>query len=183
MAVRADAGGIDVAALAGARDVRLAFVTPSHQFPAGGVLTLARRVALLEWARAQDAWIFEDDYDGEYRFAGRPLECLQALDRDGRVLYAGTASKLLFPALRLGWLVVPASLVATVRALKAIADTGSATLEQLAFADFVRGGHLERHVRRSRARHAARRAALLAALARELEGRAEPVGSDAGLHV
>ena len=162
---------------------RLAFVTPSHQFPAGGVLPLPRRLALLEWARTRDAYVLEDDYDGEFRFASHPLECLQALDRHGRVLYSGTASKILFPALRIGWLVVPPALVDVFRAALALSDTGTASIEQLAFADLIREGHLERHVRRIRTRHAARRAVLLDAARRELGARATVLGESAGLHV
>jgi GntR family transcriptional regulator/MocR family aminotransferase len=181
--VATDEQGLCTDELAGIGAARLACVTPSHQFPAGGVLSLPRRLALLEWARRRSAWVLEDDYDGEFRFAGRPLECLQALDRHGRVLYAGTASKLLFPALRIGWLVAPPELAPFVQDAKAVADTGTATLEQLAFADFVAEGHLERHVRRSRLRHAARRAALIDALERELGVRAEVLGANAGVHV
>jgi GntR family transcriptional regulator/MocR family aminotransferase len=181
--VPADEQGLRVEELDAVAGPRLACVTPSHQFPAGGVLSLARRLALLEWARRRSAWILEDDYDGEFRFEGRPIECLQALDRHGRVLYTGTASKCLFPALRIGWLVAPASLAGPLRAAKALADTGTATLEQLAFADFVAEGHLERHVRRSRARHAARRRALVEALDGELGPRARVLGASAGLHV
>ncbi|MBY0274365.1 PLP-dependent aminotransferase family protein, partial [Candidatus Binatia bacterium] len=156
--VPVDEHGLRVERLDAIRDARLAFVTPSHQFPSGGVLPLPRRIALLEWARARDAWLFEDDYDGEFRFAGHPLESLQALDRYGRVLYSGTASKVLFPALRIGWLVVPAALLDVFRSALALSDTGTATIEQLAFADLIREGHLERHVRRMRTRLAARRA-------------------------
>ena len=181
--VPVDEHGLDVTRLDAIRDARLACVTPSHQFPTGGVLPLARRLALVEWARARDAWIFEDDYDGEFRFAGHPLEALQSLDRHGRVLYAGTASKVLFPALRIGWLVVPESLLETFRSALALSDTGTATIEQLAFADLIREGHLERHVRRMRTKLAARRAALLAAVRRELGDRAAVRGESAGLHV
>jgi len=181
--VATDEQGLCTDQLARIGAARLACVTPSHQFPAGGVLSLPRRLALLEWARRRSAYVLEDDYDGEFRFAGRPLECLQALDRHGRVLYVGTASKLLFPALRIGWLVAPPELAPFVQDAKAVADTGTATLEQLAFADFVAEGHLERHVRRSRLRHAARRAALVDALDRELGARAEVLGANAGVHV
>jgi GntR family transcriptional regulator/MocR family aminotransferase len=181
--VPVDEQGLRVEELDALPEATLVCVTPSHQYPAGGVLPLARRLRLLEWARRRPAWILEDDYDGEFRFEGRPIECLQALDRDGRVLYTGTASKCLFPALRIGWLVVPASLAGPLRAAQALADTGTATLEQLAFADFVAEGHLERHVRRSRARHAARRRALVEALEQELGPRARVLGASAGLHV
>jgi GntR family transcriptional regulator/MocR family aminotransferase len=181
--VPVDAEGLRTDALDATDAARLAFVTPSHQYPAGGVMPLSRRLALLAWAERRGAFVFEDDYDGEFRHGGRPLECLQALDAAGRVLYAGTASKLLFPALRIGWLVAPAALAPAFEDAKALSDTGTATLEQLALADFIREGHLERHVRRMRGRLAARRAALLDALARELGGRAEPCGAEAGLHV
>ena len=181
--VPVDADGLQVSALEDVRSARLACVTPSHQFPAGSVLPLARRLALLAWAQSRDAYLLEDDYDGEFRYTGRPLECLQALDEHGRVLYTGTASKLLFPALRVGWLVAPPALAPHLEAAKALADTGTATLEQLALADFIREGHLERHVRRMRTRLAARRAALMEATASELGERAELRGADAGLHV
>jgi GntR family transcriptional regulator/MocR family aminotransferase len=181
--VPVDEHGLQVERLDAIRDARLAFVTPSHQFPSGGVLPLARRLVLLDWARARDAWIFEDDYDGEFRFTGHPLESLQSLDRYGRVLYAGTASKVLFPALRIGWLVVPPSLLEPFRSALALSDTGTATIEQLAFADLIREGHLERHVRRMRVKLAARRAALLDTVERVLGDRASVLGESAGLHV
>jgi GntR family transcriptional regulator/MocR family aminotransferase len=181
--VPVDAQGLRVDELENVRAARLVCVTPSHHFPAGGVLSLPRRLALLEWAHKQKAYVLEDDYDGEFRFEGKPLECLQALDRHGRVMYVGTASKLLFPALRIGWVVAPPALAPLLRDAKALADTGTATLEQLAFADFIAEGHLERHVRRSRARMARRRAALIAAVEREFGGRAEVLGPSAGVHV
>jgi GntR family transcriptional regulator/MocR family aminotransferase len=181
--VPADEQGLRVEDLAGIGPARLACVTPSHQYPAGGVLALPRRLALLEWASRRGAYVLEDDYDGEFRYEGRPIECLQALDRHGRVLYTGTASKLLFPALRIGWIVAPASLARHFQAAKALADTGTATLEQLAFADFIAEGHLERWIRRSRVRHAARRRALIEAVDRELGDRAQVLGVAAGVHV
>jgi GntR family transcriptional regulator/MocR family aminotransferase len=181
--VPVDDDGIRTDLLPDVGAARLACVTPSHQFPAGGVMPLARRLALLGWAREQGAFVFEDDYDGEFRHAGRPLECLQALDEEGAVLYAGTASKLLFPALRIGWLVAPPALVPAFEDAKALADTGTATLEQLALADFIEEGHLERHVRRMCARLARRRAALMEALADELGARARVRGADSGIHV
>jgi GntR family transcriptional regulator / MocR family aminotransferase len=158
-------------------------VTPSHQYPTGAVLSLPRRLALLAWAARKDAIVFEDDYDGEFRFDAKPIECLQALDRDGRVVYVGTASKLLFPALRIGWMVVPRGLAAHFVNAKALADTGTPSLEQLALADFVAEGHLERHARRARTRTAARRRVLLETLAAVLGDRARVRGASAGLHV
>jgi GntR family transcriptional regulator/MocR family aminotransferase len=181
--VAVDDEGLRTDALAGVRDARLVCVTPSHQFPTGGVMPLARRLALLAWAQERRAFVLEDDYDGEFRHTGRPLECLQALDGEGSVLYSGTASKLLFPALRIGWLVAPPPLATAFEDAKALADTGTATLEQLALADFIREGHLERHVRRMRARLARRRAALIEVLAEELGERVRVRGTDAGLHV
>jgi len=180
--VPVDGQGMRVESLAG-EDARLVCVTPSHQFPLGGVLSLARRLALLDWAAHARAFVFEDDYDGEFRYDGRPLESLQALDRDGRVLYAGTVSKVMFPALRIGYLIVPGVLRDAFLAAKVFADTGTAHLEQRVLADFIAEGAFERHLRRARVRNAARRAALLAALARELGDAVEVVGANAGLHV
>ncbi|HEX2485474.1 MAG TPA: PLP-dependent aminotransferase family protein, partial [Myxococcota bacterium] len=177
-----DDEGLDVAALERERGVRGVFATPSHQFPTGGVLSLERRLRLLAFAERCDAFVLEDDYDGEYRYEGRPLPSLQSLDRAERVLYVGTASKLLFPSLRIGWLVVPEPLARAFTLAKAYTDTGSATLEQLALADLIEGGHLERHVRRSRVRNAARREALRRAVERHLAGRAVLAGTRAGLH-
>jgi GntR family transcriptional regulator/MocR family aminotransferase len=162
---------------------RLAYVTPSHQFPTGVVLPLARRVALLAWAARANAFVVEDDYDSEYRFAGRRLQALAGLDAMGRVVYVGTFSKLMFPALRLGYLVLPEPLVEPVAAAKALADTGGSALEQLALADFIREGHFERHLARSRVRNAARREALLDAVHRHFGDRAEVCGAATGLHV
>jgi GntR family transcriptional regulator/MocR family aminotransferase len=146
-------------------------------------MPLQRRLDVLAWADRQGALIFEDDYDSEFRYSGRPVEALQGLDRAGRVLYAGTFSKLMFPALRLGYLVLPAALVSPVVTAKAVCDTGCAALEQLALADFIQEGHFDRHLRRSRARNARRREALLAALAQHLGDRIEVTGVNAGLHV
>jgi GntR family transcriptional regulator/MocR family aminotransferase len=162
---------------------RLAFVTPSHQFPTGALMPLSRRLELLDWAERSGALIFEDDYDSEYRYRGRPVEALQALDQRASVLYAGSFSKSIFPSLRLGYLVVPKHLVGVFRSVKALLDTGCSTSPQLALADFIRGGHFERHLRRSRARNAARREALLKALDQHVGDRGQLAASDAGLHV
>ena len=152
---------------------RFAYVTPSHQFPTGVVLPLARRLELLDWAARSGAFVIEDDYDSEYRYAGRPLQALAGLDVYGRVIYVGTFSKLMFPALRLGYLVLPEALVDAVVAAKNLADTGSPSLEQLTLADFIREGHLDRHLHRSVARNASRRAALLEAVRDHFGDRAE----------
>jgi GntR family transcriptional regulator / MocR family aminotransferase len=165
------------------RAIRLAYVTPSHQFPTGVVLPIARRLELLDWASRVGAFIVEDDYDSEYRYDGPPLQALAGLDREGRVIYIGTFSKILFPALRLGYLVLPESLVEPVATAKAIGDTGTAILEQLALADFISMGHFDRHLRRTNASNAARRSALLAAVRKEFGERAEICGANAGLHL
>jgi len=180
--VGVDADGLRVELLAARRPLRGICVTPSHQFPTGGILPLERRLALLAFAEREGAFVLEDDYDGEFRYEGRPVPSLQSLDSAGRVLYVGTASKLLFPALRIGWLVVPEPLLRVFTLAKAYTDTGTATLEQLALADFIEGGHLERHVRRSRVRNAARREALHAAVQRHLGEAAVLEGTPAGLH-
>jgi GntR family transcriptional regulator/MocR family aminotransferase len=180
--VPVDDQGLRVDALEDRAPLRAVCVTPSHQFPTGGVLSLERRLSLLAWAERCGAAVLEDDYDGEYRYEGRPVPSLQGLDRAECVLYVGTASKLLFPSLRIGWLVVPARLARAFTLARAYTDTGSPTLEQLCLADFIEGGHLERHVRRSRLRNAARRDALEAAVARHLADRAELAGTRAGLH-
>jgi GntR family transcriptional regulator/MocR family aminotransferase len=182
--VPVDADGMDIGrAGRAATGACLACVTPSHQFPTGAVMTLARRIALLAWAERADAFVLEDDYDSEYRYTGRPIESLQGLDRRGRVIYVGTFSKVLFPALRLGYLVLPEALVERFVAAKAVADTGSPGLEQRALAEFITQGHFDRHLRRTRARNRARRAALVAAIAEHLGRRVELSGTDAGLHV
>ncbi len=178
------ADGVNITALGPAmKRVRLAYVTPSHQYPTGAIMSLTRRLALLAWAETVNAYIVEDDYDSEYRYAGRPVESLQGLDRAGRVIYLGTFSKLLFPALRLGYLVLPEALVQPFVTAKALNDTGGARLEQLVLADFIREGHFERHIRRSRARNAARRAVLLEAIAEHFGDRVEVAGANAGIHV
>jgi len=165
------------------RSIRLAYVTPSHQFPTGVVQPITRRLELLDWASRVGAFIFEDDYDSEYRYDGPPPQALAGLDREGRVIYAGTFSKILFPALRLAYLVLPECLVEAVAAAKGIGDTGTATLEQLTLADFIGMGHFDRHLRRTNASNAARRNALVAALGEEFGDRAEVCGANAGLHL
>jgi GntR family transcriptional regulator/MocR family aminotransferase len=182
VAVPVDSQGLVAGALTEHSGLRGVCLTPSHQFPTGGVLSLERRLALLAWAERERAFVLEDDYDGEYRYEGRPVPSLQSLDRAGRVLYLGTASKLLFPSLRIGWMVVPEPLIPVCRVAQALTDTGSGHLEQWVLADFIEGGHLERHVRRSRVRNGARREALRAAVERHLGERAELEGTRAGLH-
>ena len=163
--VPVDAEGLDVAAgERAAPDARMAFVTPSHQHPLGAAMSIPRRMALLAWARHADAWILEDDYDSEIRYEGRPLPAMQGLDDDGRVLYLGTFSKTVFPALRLGYVIVPASLVDAFVTARLIVDRHSSVVEQAILADFIEEGHYARHVRRMRTLYAERQNALLDAL-------------------
>jgi GntR family transcriptional regulator / MocR family aminotransferase len=157
-------------------------VTPAHQMPLGGVLAPERRAALLAWAEARDAYVIEDDYDAEHRYDREPVGALQGL-APARVIYAGCASKLLAPALRLGWLVLPPALVRRVTLEKTLDDLGTATLDQLALAGFLERGELDRHLRRMRPRYRARRDALIAVLARELPAWRVGGGIAAGLHV
>lgn len=183
-AIAVDGEGFDISsARQDAREARLAYVTPSHQFPTGAVMPLQRRLKLLEWAGANDSYVVEDDYDSEYRYRGRPLEAIQALDPDGRTIYVGTLSKVLFPALRLGFLIVPGSLAHAFLGAKWIADRHSPTVLQAAIADYIQEGHFERHLRRTRARNAERRTALLDSLHDLLGERIEVEGSNAGIHL
>jgi len=179
-----DGQGLSLAAgRARAPEARLAVVAPSHQFPLGIVMSLARRLELLQWARAAEAWILEDDYDSEYRYAGRPLAALQGLDTAGRVIYLGTFSKVLFPALRLGYLIVPEALVEPVSRVRAALDGYPSAVVQPALAAFIEDGHFAAHVRRMRARYAARQEAMLAAARRHLSGLLDVAPDDAGMHL
>jgi GntR family transcriptional regulator/MocR family aminotransferase len=163
--------------------VRLVYVTPSHQFPLGAVLSFPRRIELVRWAEANDTIVVEDDYDSAYRHAGRPIPALKGLDPSGRTLYVGTFSKTMFPALRLGYVVVPRALHAVMTSAKALADRQSPALEQFALADFIADGSFERHIRHMRVVYRERRSALLDALRRHLGERAEVIGDSAGMHV
>ena len=174
-----DAEGITLGpALDGAR---LVYVTPAHQFPLCMTMSLPRRLALLEWARASGALIFEDDYDSEYRYAGRPLPALQGLARDGQVLFAGSFSKVLFPSLLLGYLVVPPGLVDAVAGARSITTRHAPLPDQAVLADFIEAGHFGRHVRRMRGIYAERLGVLMDAARKELAGRIEVSDIEAGL--
>lgn len=163
------------------QEARLAYVTPAHQFPMGMTMSLARRLALLDWARQTGALIFEDDYDSEYRFSGAPVPALQSLDRDGCVLFAGSFSKVLFPSLRIGYLVVPSDLVDRVQAIKSLTTRHAPLIDQVVLCDFMTEGHFGRHVRRMREVYAARLAALLSAMREQLEDLIEVSPVEAGL--
>jgi GntR family transcriptional regulator / MocR family aminotransferase len=162
---------------------RLAFVTPSHQFPTGTILSLGRRMALLDWAKRTGAVVIEDDYDGEFRYEGRPVESMQGLDRDGRVIYVGTFSRTIFPALRIGYLIAPTTLVKALTAAKWLCDRHTATLEQETLAEFIATGAYERHLRRSRRANAIRRHVLLDSIAEHLGDRVAVTGDGSGAHV
>ncbi|MCP4427315.1 MAG: PLP-dependent aminotransferase family protein [Chloroflexi bacterium] len=162
---------------------RLLFVTPSNQFPSGGTMPLGRRLALLQWARRRDALIIEDDYDGELRYDGRPLTALQGLDEDGRIVYLGTFSKVLFPALRLSYVVLPPALIAPFTQAKALVDRGAPTLTQAAVSDFITEGHFERHLRHLRHSYGQRRQVLVQALQQYLPDLVCRSNTAAGLHV
>ncbi|HEY0179536.1 MAG TPA: PLP-dependent aminotransferase family protein [Dokdonella sp.] len=178
---RVDAQGLVPAALPSS--ARLAVVTPSHQFPTGALLPLARRVELLDWAAARRAWLIEDDYDGEFRYGGRPLAALKSLDRDGRAIYIGSFSKALFPALRLGYMVLPPSLRDEFVAAKWLEDRGCNALEQAALAQFMQDGGFERHLRRAAVALRARRAAMLNGLKKHAAAVVDVVDSNAGMHL
>jgi GntR family transcriptional regulator/MocR family aminotransferase len=181
--VRVDQAGLDVEA--GAQqgsDARLAYVTPSHQFPLGVPMSLARRLALLRWASRAQAWILEDDYDSAFRYSTRPVPCLHGLDTDARVIYVGSFSKTLFPALRLGFLIVPHELREPLLAMRRSAPAYPPLLEQIVLADFMSDGHFDGHLRRMRAAYRERLESLSDAADRHCRGalRLRPVRT--GLH-
>lgn len=182
--VPVDREGLNVAAgIARCATARIAYVTPSHQYPLGVTMSLSRRLALLEWAHHAGAWVLEDDYDSEYRYTGRPLPALQGLDNEGRTVYLGTFSKVLFPSLRLGYLVAPPGLAEAFAAARALTDRQAPSVEQAALADFIRAGHFARHIRRMRALYADRQAILVAAAAQELAGLLDVYTSATGMHL
>ncbi len=182
MRLPVDQEGADISGIAdGAAQV--AFVTPSHQFPLGVTMSVARRLALLEWAQRSGAWVLEDDYDSEYRYRGKPLPSLQGLDGAGRVIYVGSFSKTIFPSLRLGFLVLPADLVEPFRRAHGVIDGHSPVTEQAVLADFIADGHYARHIRRMRAVYEERQQALVEAAGRELQGLLEVSPSEGGMHL
>jgi GntR family transcriptional regulator/MocR family aminotransferase len=182
--VPVDAGGLDPGRLPPATQrPRLAYVTPCDQFPSGVIMPLERRLALLQWASRVGAWVVEDDYVSEFRYEGRPLEALQSLDRDERAIYMGSFSKTLFPALRVGYLVLPRTLVRPFLAAKWAADRFSAPLYQEALAELITSGQFERYLRRAGARNAGRRRALIGALRESFGGRVEIAGENTGVHL
>jgi GntR family transcriptional regulator/MocR family aminotransferase len=179
--VPVDREGLVVDALP--RDARLVYVTPSHQYPLGMSMTLSRRLALLAWAERHDAAIVEDDYDSEFRFGGRPIEPIQTLDKAGRVIYVGTFSKTLLPALRLGFIMTPRSLRDAVHKAKYVTDWHTSMVAQAALANFIEDGSFARHVRRALNVYRERHSLVVRTLANDLQPYLEVIPSNAGLHV
>ncbi|NCE88673.1 PLP-dependent aminotransferase family protein [Pseudomonas sp. L13] len=181
--VPVDGEGMDCQVLGTLNDCRVAYVTPSHQYPLGVVMSLARRLELLAWAERSGGWIVEDDYDGEYRYSGAPLSPLAALDRNGRVLYVGTFGKVAFPALRLGYLVLPPGLVQAFTRRRAVDVRHSEVSTQAVMAEFMAAGHFQRHIRRMRRAALSRRNAVLAGWPDGLPGVGPLPSVAAGLHL
>ena len=178
-----DEEGIKVSELTPNSSARIVGVTPSHQYPLGVTMTMERRLELLEWAAQHEAWILEDDYDSQFRYGGEPLAALQGLDNSGRVLYTGTFSKILFPALRLGFLVLPPDLVDPIVQMRSTIDRCPPRINQMVLTDFITEGHLKTHIRQMRTLYAARQDALLEAVNETLGGFIDIEPSRAGLHL
>ncbi|HUR97358.1 MAG TPA: PLP-dependent aminotransferase family protein [Pyrinomonadaceae bacterium] len=184
VSVPVDNDGLDVnAASAVGKNPKLIYVTPSHQYPLGVTMSVARRLSLIETARSTGAWIIEDDYDSEYRYAGRPIASLQGLDDEGRVLYVGTFSKTIFPSLKLGCLVVPPDLVDVFTATRVLTGSQPPLIDQAILAEFISEGHFARHVRRMRTLYAERQRSLVEQVDRRLKGLVEMKADDAGMHL
>jgi len=182
--VPVDGEGLDVQSLRSAKSpARAVYVTPSHQYPLGVSMNVPRRLELLDWARRHQAWIIEDDYDSDYRFSSRPLGALQGMNGAAQVIYTGTFSKVLFPALRIGYVVVPAPLMEKFIAERLALDLFPQTLDQLVLTDFLCEGHFSRHVRRMRAIYQSRRDTLVREINARLGGLLTIVNSDAGMHL
>ena len=182
--VPVDMEGLDVAAgIALCPKARAAFVTPSHQFPLGVTMSASRRLRLLDWAQSSGSWIIEDDYDSEYRYQSMPVAALQGLDANARVIYIGTFSKVLFPSLRLGYVVIPLDLVDRFRTIRRAMDLGPPNFYQDVVADFINEGHFARHIRRMRVLYRERRSSLVESIQKELGDSVEILGDEAGMHL
>jgi GntR family transcriptional regulator/MocR family aminotransferase len=182
--VPVDHEGLDVTAgMSVCARARAAYVTPSHQYPLGMTMSASRRLQLLDWARRAGAWVIEDDYDSEYRYESFPIAALQGLDRDDRVIYIGTFSKVLFPSLRIGYLAIPPDLLPRFVAVREAMDIFPASLPQLALTEFINEGEFGRHLRRMRALYRDRRATLVEALGRELGSSLKVIGDAAGMYL
>ena len=182
--VPVDYSGLDVAAgIKRCRTARAALVTPSHQYPLGVTMSASRRMQLLDWAQNSQSWIIEDDYDSEYRYESRPIASLQGLDVNSRVVYIGTFSKVLFPSLRIGYLVIPSDLIESFLAVRLAMDIGPPYFLQAVLADFIREGHFSRHIRRMRLLYSERRRILIDCIREELGFAADVTGGEAGMHL
>jgi len=182
--VPVDYEGLNVAeGIRRARSARAVYITPSHQYPLGVTMTATRRMQLLNWVARSGAWIIEDDYDSEYRLGGRPIPSLQGLDTGARVIYVGTFSKVMFPALRLGYVVVPKDLVDAFSTARDATDQFSSTLYQAVMTDFILEGHFARHIRRMRVLYMERRTALVEAVRKQIGDKLEVIGAEAGMHL
>ena len=182
--VPVDDDGLNVAAgIRQCRSAKAVYITPSHQFPLGATMSAGRRLQLMDWAERTGAWIVEDDYDSEYRYGSMPIASLQGLDRNARVIYIGTFSKTLFPALRVGYLVIPPDLVGRFAGIRNAMDLGPAHLYQAVLTDFINEGHYARHIRRMRLLYEERRSALVAGLDEHFGPRLEILGAEAGMHL
>lgn len=182
--VPVDENGLNVAAgMRACPQARAAYVTPSHQFPLGVTMSASRRMQLLEWAKRAGSWIVEDDYDSEYRYGSMPIASLQGLDRHSRVIYIGTFSKTLFPALRLGYLVIPPDLVDRFAVVRRALDIFPSHLYQEVLTEFLNQGHFARHIRKTRLLYAERRSVLVDAIRNEFGTQLEIVGGEGGMHL
>ncbi len=182
--VPVDRDGLNVAAgISRCRNARAVLVTPSHQYPLGVTMSASRRLQLLEWAHKSGSWIIEDDYDSEYRYESMPIASLQGLDRGSQVVYIGTFSKVLFPSLRLAYIVIPPDLVESFFAVRLTYDIAPPTFLQSVLADFIREGHFSRHIRRMRSLYKERQSALMESIHKELDVPVDITGEQAGLHL
>jgi GntR family transcriptional regulator/MocR family aminotransferase len=182
--VPVDAEGLNVAAgIRLNRKARAVFVAPSHEYPLGVTMSATRRLQLLQWAQRAGAWIVEDDYDSEYRYSSKPIAALQGMDRHDRVIYIGTFSKVMFPALRLGYVVIPPDLVESFAGMRQSMDLCPSHIPQAVMHEFIREGHFARHIRRMRPIYAERRELLVTELARGFGEGAKIIGDEAGLHL
>ncbi|HEX3435301.1 MAG TPA: PLP-dependent aminotransferase family protein [Pseudacidobacterium sp.] len=182
--VPVDQEGLNVAAgIKQHRRARAAFVAPSHQYPLGVTMSASRRLQLLNWAESSGAWIIEDDYDSEFRYESMPIASLQGLDLNSRVIYIGTFSKVLFPSVRLGYIVIPPDLIDRFMAVRFAMDIFPSYLYQEVLADFMNAGHFARHIRKMRALYQTRRTALVNSIRKEFGDRLDILGTQAGMHL
>ncbi len=183
ISVAVDEEGLNVAKIPNETNIKLVYVTPSHQYPLGVTMSLSRRLALIDWAKKQNAWIIEDDYNSEFRYSGRPIASMQGLDNYNRVIYVGTFSKTIFPSLRIGCVVVPPNLVDVFANARALNDVHSSIIEQAILTEFIAEGHFSRHLRRMRTLYQERQIILLEECEKHLKGLLEIRKADAGMHL